>query len=142
MKTSFKFLALIVFCASFTLSSIAQTSCNPLTLNGKPLDITNFTVLSKGTLVWGKATPSAASADNKIPFMIYLKRGNKIISEGASSPTNVVYEIEVGQILTLAQYGDELIIEPARKQDAQQKQVIGLHKYLFNYNFITRRDGC
>ena len=123
---------------------------NPLTLNGLPLNNVTFWKGSKGILALVKGNPNAAGSP-KVPFKIYLKHEGQIINKGLSSDTRECYEVQVDYILALADFGDELIIEPARKSDALAKRVIKLTKinlmYMIFSPFLPKPkgvsgDGC
>lgn len=98
-------------------------SWNPLALNGKPLDYTQFGGFSKGLLCVVKGKPEIMDPET-IPFHIYLRRDGMIINEGKSSSTREVFRIEISEVLKLAKPGDHLIIEPVRKADRQAKRII------------------
>lgn len=97
--------------------------CNPLVLNGKPLDYTQFSILSQGQFCVVKGKPGVQSIE-KIPFRIYLRRKGVIINQGKSSSTQAVLSIEISEVLKLAWPGDHLIIEPVRESDQQAKRII------------------
>lgn len=99
----------------------ANFYCNPLLMNGKPLNYANFSIESKGILTMVEGEPKSPGAV-KIPFLIYLRRDGVILGQGEEGPE--VYEIEVADILMFAQPGDHLIITPARKTDWKAKRII------------------
>jgi len=99
----------------------ANFYCNPLLLNGKPLNYANFSIESKGILTVVEGEPESPGAI-KNPFLIYLRRDGVILGQGEAGPE--VYEIEIANILMFAQPGDHLIITPARKTDWKAKRII------------------
>ena len=124
---------------------------NPLILNGLPLNSATFWKGSKGILALVKGNPYAADSP-KVPFKIYLKHEGQVVNKGLSSDTRECYEVQVAQILALAHFGDELVIEPVRKSDTLGKRVIKLTKInlmymIFNPMFPKPKgalndDGC
>lgn len=99
---------------------------NPLTLNGKPLNYTSFSLSSRGMLAVVDGDPESKEA-TKIPFRIYLKRAGAVVSPSVSDNTQpVYYDIDVSAVLALARPGDDLVIEPVRKTDLAAKRVIKL----------------
>jgi len=122
---------------------------NPLILNGRSLDYNFFSKNSRGVLALVKGNPNSTDSP-KVPFKIYLKHSGQIVNKGLSSDTHERYQVEVSGILALAQYGDELVIEPTRKSDAVAKRVIHLNKVdlmymIFSPLFAKQKgvnDGC
>lgn len=101
----------------------ADFYCNPLVLNGKPLDYTRFSIMSKGILTVVEGNPESPEAV-KIPFTVYLRRDGEIITQGKSDPGQEVYEIEISEVLSLAKDGDHLLIVPVRESDWKAKRII------------------
>ena len=121
---------------------------NPLVLNGKPLDYQTFWKGSKGVLALVKGNPNS-STPLKVPFRIYLKHEGQVVNKGLSSDSRELYEVEIAHILALAQFGDQLIVEPVRKSDANAKRIINLTKIdlmymIFSPMFAKQKggDGC
>ena len=99
---------------------------NPLTLNGKTLNYSSFSMSSRGMLAVVDGDPESKEA-TKVPFRIYFKRAGAIVMPNISDNTQpVYYDIEVAAILALAHPGDDLVIEPTRKTDLVAKRVIKL----------------
>lgn len=154
MKPSIKhlFTTLIV---ALVVSTAAHSSAkggddyfhsNPLTLNGMSLDYKTFWKGSKGVLALVKGNPTAYDSP-KVPFKIYLKRNGQAINKGLSSDSREHLEVQIAPILELAQFGDELVIEPARKSDTNAKRVIRLTKVnlmymIFGPMLSKNGDGC
>lgn len=143
MKTLLKYLLatlsiVLVFGNTNTFSNGGEDRfyANPLVLNGKPLNQDTFWKGSKGKLALVKGNPDSKNCA-KVPFRIYLKHEGKVVNEGLSSDTRELYEVEVAPILELARFGDELIIEPARKCDSKAKCVINLPKIDYMYMILS-----
>ncbi|WP_460969272.1 hypothetical protein [Spirosoma migulaei] len=99
---------------------------NPLTLNGKPLNYSSFSMSSRGILAVVEGDPGSKDA-TKVPFRVYLKRAGAVVTPYGSDNTQpVYYEIEMAAVLALARPGDDLVIEPTRKPDLVAKRVIKL----------------
>lgn len=107
----------------------AQFYCNPLLLDGKPLDYTKFSLDRKGKLAVVEGDPESPNT-TKIPFRVYLRREGAVLGQGENGPE--VSEIEVSEILMFAQPDDYLIIAPVRSRDWKAKRIIKL----------IEMDGC
>ena len=118
--------------------------CNPMTLNKKPVNYSDFSLTSTGMLAVVVGNPKT-NVPEEIPFRIYLRRNGKAIQSGASDTTKAVTTIEIGSVLALAKPGDNLIIEPVQKSHAQARRNIKL-KSLFNTDLLSLfrmgKDGC
>jgi hypothetical protein len=100
--------------------------CNPLQLNGQPLDYNTFSLASKGELTLIKSYPVIGQTV-AIPFRIYVRRNGVILmipEENILNPRNL--KIEISKILQYAKEGDQLIIEPANKDDWRAKRILKL----------------
>lgn len=116
--------------------------CNPLLLDNKPFNYTDFSVTSRGILTVVTGNPETTDVE-KIPFRIYLRRNGKTINRGASDTTRAVTTIDIASVLAIAKPGDNLIIDPVRKSDVKAKRSIKLKDYFFNTNlfsFIKNKD--
>jgi hypothetical protein len=59
----------------------------------------------------------------EIPFYLHLRRNGTIVVHPCGD--NVMFsKIEISSILTIAQNGDELIIEPVNKEDWPAKRIV------------------
>ncbi|MCU0338931.1 MAG: hypothetical protein MUE30_03535 [Spirosomaceae bacterium] len=142
MKTKLILLAMLLWCGSaVTASKNDNFYANPLLLNGRPLDLKTFSAASRGVLTFVKGDPYACNMP-KVPFVIYLKRGDQIINEGVSSSSYERTQVEIGPIMDIARFGDELIILPTRASDQHAKQVIQLTKFLPDLFQVFKKDGC
>lgn len=118
---------------------------NPLTIDGKPLDYATFSIASQGMLAVVTGNPESPEA-TKIPFRIYLQRGNQQIH--ALAGMQPLYTVDVARILAVAKVGDHLVIEPIHKSDWRGKRIIKVVDYgmapLYMWlPLLTKRgDGC
>lgn len=99
---------------------------NPLMLNGKPLDYGAFNLESKGELTVIKEAAKTGQT-TQVPFNMYLRRnGNKVLIPGMerSDPTQI--KIDISVILRNAKPGDQLVIEPVKKEDGFAKRILKL----------------
>lgn len=110
-------------------------SCNPLVLDGNPLDYNFFSIISRGTLTVVAGDPVSKEA-TLIPFRIYLRRNGMIIQKGASDSGRQRYDVDIATLLVLAQPGDELVVDPARKADWLARRIIRVR----NLNWLF--PGC
>ena len=112
----------------YTNTGYEQGNCyrNPLMLDGKPLDYNVFSLESEGelTLIKGAAITGNTT---KVPFYAYLRRdGNKVIIPGKERPDPKQIKIEISEILRHAKPGDQLVIEPIKKEDGPAKRILKL----------------
>jgi hypothetical protein len=99
---------------------------NPLLLNAKPLDYSEFTLDSKGilTVIKGDAKTGVSS---QVPFNVYLRRnGIKVRILGKERRGLEQMKIELSEILLFAKDGDLLVIEAIRKEDGAVKRILKL----------------
>jgi hypothetical protein len=122
---------------------------NPLLLDNSPLNYDWFSMSSTGVLSLVVGNPETTVA-TKIPFRIYLKRKGQPINSGASNTNRSVFNMDIALVLAVAKPGDDLIIEPVRKEDWPAGRSILLSDYLSKatYNLFpflrmrTGKDGC
>ena len=113
-------------------------SSNPLLLNGLPLNYAWFSIQSRGKLAVVEGNPSESGC-NRIPIRVYLRREGQIVN--TCQPVAGANEVDLADIMHRARHGDELVIEPTRKEDAMAKRVIRLKLFWFFSN--TRPEpGC
>lgn len=100
--------------------------CNPLLLNGKPLDYGEFSLKSKGDLTVSKGT-AIPGQTTRVPFYVYLRRdGNKVVIPGKERPDPNQIKIDISEILRHAAPGDQLVIEAVKKEDGPVKRILKL----------------
>jgi len=99
--------------------------CNPLVLNGQPLDYTQFSPQLKGELTLTKGALSLGKRV-QIPFYIHLRRNGALVKLPDEALSGEHLKIEVSRILKFAQKGDQLIIEPANSDDWPAKRILKL----------------
>jgi hypothetical protein len=100
--------------------------CNPLLLDGKGLDYGVFTLRTRGELTLVKGDPGSHGSV-KISFFVRLRRGGKIVDGTNMELFNKEIDaIEISKVLAMGQPGDQLIIDPARKEDWKAKRILNL----------------
>lgn len=100
--------------------------CNPLLLDGKPLDYGEFTLLSKGELAVVKGA-AITGETTQVPFYVYLRRnGNKVLIAGKERLDPKQIKVDLSEILKQAAPGDYLVIEAVRKEDGAVKRILKL----------------
>ncbi|RRA99793.1 hypothetical protein [Larkinella rosea] len=114
---------------------------NPLVLDGIELDYSFFSLTSRGKLAVVAGDPNSADAV-KIPFRAYLRRDGKPLNKGQATTVCERDEVELSEVLASAQVGDELVIEPTRKEDAVAKRIIRLKLFWFLKLPFQKGDGC
>lgn len=100
--------------------------CNPLMLDGKPLDYGEFSLTSTGelTVIKGAATTEQTM---EVPFYVYLIRnGNKVLIPGKERFEPNQIKIDITEILQHAKSGDHLVIEAVKKEDGSVKRILKL----------------
>ena len=96
--------------------------CNALMLDGLAFDYYSFTPESKGelTLIKGEA---GSGKPVEIPFYLRLRRNGMLVPLMCGEEM-IFFKLEISTILKAAQHGDELIVEPANKEDWPAKRIV------------------
>jgi hypothetical protein len=99
--------------------------CNPILLDGEPLDYETLNLESTGELTMVIGDPNHPNAE-RIPFYVQLRRNNSLghIGDMKNYLTQSVYVLAVSKVLANAKGGDLLIITPTRPQDWKAKRII------------------
>lgn len=99
---------------------------NPLMLDGVPLEYGEFNLRSKGELTVNKGAVITGKA-MQVPFYVYLRRnGNIVPIPGKECPDPKQTKVEISEILSHAEIGDQLVIEAVRKEDGAVKRILKL----------------
>jgi hypothetical protein len=99
---------------------------NPLLINGQPLEYSTFKITSKGELTVIKGT-AVTGQTIQIPFYIYLRRNGAMVKlPGEDLLKSKHMKIEMSTVLKLAEPGDQLIVQPANKEDWKAKRILKL----------------
>ena len=99
---------------------------NPLLLNGKPLDYSFFGLGSRGELAVIKGAAATGKPTN-VPFYVYLRRdGLKVAIPGKERPDPAQISVDISEVLKYAEPGDQLVIEPVRKEDGAAKRILNI----------------
>lgn len=139
-------LGMLVFVAATTVVPTANSTNDAkmavaLLLDGQPLNQTELSTVSSGVL-----TVNSLESESKMPFRIYLKRGDQKVSFGGQTNGKEQYEAEIGFLVSRARFGDALVVETVGNAAENQKPKVVLTKYLFPLNFkkVTAEngDGC
>jgi hypothetical protein len=96
---------------------------NPLLLNGHPVEYKLLSTVNRGMITLVKGNPESADA-TPVPFLIYLKRAGKVINPDSQAGRHPVMRYELADILRYAKVGDEIVVNPASKEDAVGKRII------------------
>ncbi len=96
--------------------------CNPLMLDGVAFSYHEFTLESKGELKLIKEG-SKSGKTVEIPFYLYLRRNGMLVAHPCGEGV-IFSRIEISTIMKIAQNGDELIVEPANKEDWPAKRIV------------------
>lgn len=100
--------------------------CNPLMLDGKPLDYGEFSLTSTGQLTVIKGA-SITGQTTEIPFYVYLRRnGNKVLIPGREGSEPKQIKVDITEILRHSERGDQLVIEAVEKEDGSVKRILKL----------------
>lgn len=137
----------ILICVAATTAVPTADSVNDtkmsvaLLLDGQPLDQAGLSTVSNGVL-----TVNSLDSDSKMPFRIYLKRGDQKLSFGGQTNGKEQYEAEIGFLVSRARFGDALVVETVGNAAENQKPKVVFTKYLFPLNFkketAQNGDGC
>ena len=108
--------------SGFVLPS--EVYCNPLLLNGKPLDYEQFNLNSTGELTLVLGNPEGPNPE-RIPFYVQLRRREGLNQLADLNYLNQsVYSLEVSRVLSNASSGDLLIITPTNPVDWKAKRIL------------------
>ncbi len=141
-------LAMILFCslqASVALPKPADSAIiSPLHLNGKVVTIEQLTYVTRGVLTLMKG---ASERKTNVPFLIYLRRGGKIVDAHADAHNHAVMYYEIAEILKSAQAGDQLVIDPVDDDKAAQtvitiKNTQIVPQFNWFYGLNKKKDNC
>ncbi|MCF2498539.1 hypothetical protein [Dyadobacter chenhuakuii] len=119
---------------------------NPVLLNGRSASSAQLAAASSGKLSLVKFD-SQSSRVTKVPFIIYLKRGGRVINNDAYAHNNAVLEGDIYEVLKTAQAGDQLIIDPVDKEAQIDRRVITVRSGQLTpqfkwFGFYKKGDGC
>jgi len=108
------------------LGQLEPIYCNPILLDGKPLDYETFNLKSTGQLSLVSGDPNAPNSE-LIPFYVQLRRNDVILPVAAINFLNQgSYEIDISKVLAYAKHGDHLIINPTNQKHWKAKRIIKL----------------
>jgi hypothetical protein len=100
-------------------------NCNPVRLDGHPLDWGSFSLKTTGklTLVHGdRHSPQATP----IPFTVSLRRNGELLSRRGSVLSRQLESVDLADVLALSRPGDQLIIDPVNARDWLAKRIVAL----------------
>jgi hypothetical protein len=96
--------------------------CSPLMLDGVAFEYNAFTLETKGELTLIKGDPKSGKVV-EISFYLNLRRDGKLLTHPCGEGV-IFSNAEISTILEIAKNGDELIIEPVKKEDWPAKRII------------------
>lgn len=96
--------------------------CNPLMLEGATFEYSAFALESKGELTLIKGDAKSGKVV-EISFYLNLRRNGKLLTHPCGEGV-IFSKAEISTILEIAQNGDELIVEPVKKEDWPAKRII------------------
>ncbi|SEI43954.1 hypothetical protein SAMN05216327_101582 [Dyadobacter sp. SG02] len=123
------------------------TDNNPLMLNGKAVTTEQFAYVTRGKLTLTAADP-VSEKQTLVPFLIYLKRGGKIVDSEAYAHNHAVMYYEVADILKFAQAGDQLVIDPVGSDNKAARKMFTIKNSQivpqFNWFYVLKpkKDNC
>lgn len=127
--------------SSFTRKDADDLSRSQVMFNNIPLTTSTMLLDARGVLAMVEGDPTNVHA-KKIPFLVYVKRGDAIVNQASSETSKRVNEVELGKLLMGAKNGDELIIEPIKPDQEKSRRVIKLAGYtLYHWFPIPREPG-
>ena len=137
----------------FTLSvsealpeNAADFYLNPLLLNGKSVEFSIFSFVNTGMISLA-GNPDSGSK-TKIPFYISINRSGKIVEAYSNTHHHAVTEVNMAEILRFAQVGDQIIIDPAEKNEQVGRKIIVVKpqqlwpKFDWSYGLNKSKGGC
>lgn len=146
-KHSTRFGTLLLALCLLTNLSRAQRTPVVAHINGHPIDLSLFSLSSRGILALYELG-SESKKRQPIPFKAYLRRGDTDILPRSGAESGQQYALPLNELLPLARYGDLLILEPTQPKytaggrNGSGKQVIPLKPFNFFRFALVKNDGC
>jgi hypothetical protein len=143
MKITHFFVLIALLTAS---NALAQNGgnfyCNPLLLNGKPFNTQRFFLETRGKLSLMTGDPKTAKSA-QVPITVTLRRKGKTIAERSTSDKGTCFEVDINELMSKANPGDELVVEPLLPDAKKAKQTLIIKgKPLFAILLGTDEDDC
>ncbi|MEO6288029.1 MAG: hypothetical protein ABIN80_06370 [Dyadobacter sp.] len=116
-------------------------------LNGVAVEFSQLSLVNRGVVSLVRGNPQAMVKTN-VPFKVYLQRAGKIVDADTYASHYAMLQYQFADILKFARAGDEIIIEPADKNDPVGRRVIPVSRLQlvpqFNWFFTGNKkgDGC
>lgn len=130
--------AMLLSASSFSVTFPKNTNSyfynNPLLLNGKSVEFALYSSVQNGKISLVKGNPET-NQKTLISFCVYLKRNGKIIDADSYGHNNAVMEFEMSEILRSAKPGDQIVIDPADKNEEMGRRVITVQREQFTPPF-------
>ena len=109
-------LGMLVFVAATTAVPTANSTNDAkmtvaLRLDGQPLNQAELSTVSSGVL-----TVNSLESESKMPFRIYLKRGDQKVSFGGQTNGKEQYEAEIGFLVSRARFGDAAAVRSGARR--------------------------
>jgi hypothetical protein len=120
---------------------------NSVLVNGLPAEMGELSSINRGLISLVKGNPNAM-VKNNVLFRVYLKRDGKMIDADSYAQHYAMLQYQIADILKFAKAGDEIIIDPADKNDPTGRRVIRVMPIQlvpqFNWFFtgIKKGGGC
>lgn len=111
-----------------TLLGIVQTGkakdgqrvyCDPLTVNGHFIDMSTFSLYTRGVLALVDGDPQSPTHKSR-QFRVTLRRGQSTVRQWPANDNEAVYSFQLDDIEPVARLGDELVIEPVTSSPGQR----------------------
>ena len=110
----------------YNVGQDANFNCNPLLVDGKSLDYSQFHLGSSGELSVVKGNPESKDAE-RIPFYISIRRnGEIIVDKKMPFLDKVLYKVNLLDLQPFSRPDDVLIINPVRREDWKAKRILKL----------------
>ncbi|MGX5852782.1 hypothetical protein ACWKW6_04030 [Dyadobacter jiangsuensis] len=141
-------LLLFALQASVALPKSADTPDeNSLLINGRVVTTEQFAYVTRGILTIAKSNP-VSHQNTTVPFLIYLKRGGRIVNPESHAHNFAVWSSDVHEMLEYAEAGDQLIIDPVKPHNTAARKVITIKKtqivprFQWFYVLKQKKDNC
>ena len=104
----------------------ANFYANPLLIDGKPLDYSQFSWGSTGELSVVKGNPESKESE-RIPFYVSIRRnGEIIVDKKMPFLDKALYKVNLSDLQPFSRPDDVLIINPVRREDWKAKRILKL----------------
>ena len=142
MKTYLLISALVVL-TKFGSAHLQPTLyCSPVTLNGQPLTEASVEFGTQGVLAIIQGDPDLPRYNKPVAFQVMIRRANVVVKQW-SADEKPVYSLQLGDLWSSVQFGDELVLAPLPVSENQLMPNAVIKIKAINWLVAKpKKDGC